>query len=40
VAEAHHAAIAHDEVEAGGREREDDDAGEQRQDEDVAAERE
>ena len=35
---AYHAAIAHDEVEAGGGEREDDDAGEQRQDEDVARE--
>ncbi len=38
VAKAHHAAIAHDEVEACGRQRQDDDAGEQRQDEDVAGE--
>ena len=38
VAKAHHAAIAHDEVEARGGEREDDDAGEQRQDEDIARE--
>ena len=39
VTEAHHAAIAHDEVEACRGEREDDDAGEQRQREDVAAQR-
>ena len=39
VAEAHHAAIAHDEIEAGRGQREDDDAGEQRQHEDVAADR-
>jgi hypothetical protein len=36
MAKTHHAAIAHDEVEAGGSQRKDDDAGEQRQDEDVA----
>ncbi|MGX1151499.1 hypothetical protein AB7M15_007321 [Bradyrhizobium ottawaense] len=38
MAKAHHAAKTHDEVEAGGRQRQDDDAGEQRQDEDVAGE--
>ncbi|MHC2518590.1 hypothetical protein ACVMHW_004472 [Bradyrhizobium diazoefficiens] len=36
VAKAHHAAKTHDEVEARGGQRQDDDAGEQRQDEDVA----
>jgi hypothetical protein len=39
VAKTHHAAIAHDEIEAGGGKRKDDDAGEQRQDEDVAGQR-
>ena len=39
MAEAHHAAEPHDEVEAHGGDREDDDAGEQRQREGVAAER-
>ena len=38
VAEAHHAAIAEDEVEADRGERKNDDAGEQRQQEEVAAE--
>ncbi|KTT53553.1 hypothetical protein SB7C_12405, partial [Staphylococcus epidermidis] len=36
VAEAHHAAIAHDQIEARRGQREDHDAGEQREDEDVA----
>ncbi|MGY4367276.1 hypothetical protein ACVW1A_003341 [Bradyrhizobium sp. LB1.3] len=36
VAKTHHAAKTHDEVEARGRQRQDDDASEQRQDEDVA----
>ncbi|MGY4346859.1 hypothetical protein ACVWXM_003326 [Bradyrhizobium sp. GM7.3] len=36
VAKTHHAAKTHDEVEARGRQGQDDDAGEQRQDEDVA----
>ncbi len=39
VAEAHHPAIAEDEVEADGGEPEDDNAGEQREHEQVAAER-
>ena len=39
VAEAHHAAIAEDEIEADGGEPEDDDAREQREQEQVAAER-
>ena len=38
MAEAHHAAIAEDEIEADGGKPEDDDAGEQREKEDVAAE--
>ena len=38
VAEAHHPAIAEDEIEADGGQRQDDDAGEQREHEDVAAE--
>jgi hypothetical protein len=39
VTKAHHPAIAHDEIEAGCGQREDDDAGEQRQHEDVAGDR-
>jgi hypothetical protein len=38
MAEAHHAAIAHDEIEADRRQRKNHDAGEQRQHEDIAAE--
>ena len=39
VAKTHHAAIAHDEIEARRRQREDDDPGEQRQHKDVSADR-